>query len=69
MAIVIRPSTLPDGKVGQAYAAAVPPRRGAYPTYSWTLASGTLPRRAASPRAGRVSGTPTKAGTSPSPSP
>src|SRR5215213_1006282 len=61
--VITSPSTLPSGTIGQSYAVGVFADGGTTP-YTWTLTSGPLPpglALQASP--GRITGTPTKAGT------
>lgn len=59
--IVLAPSSLPGGRVGQAYAAAIAAAGGVAP-YTYVLSSGSLPAGLALSPAGALSGTPTAAG-------
>jgi putative Ig domain-containing protein len=62
-AIAIHPASLPGGTVGKAYSATITATGGAYPTYTWALASGSLPDGLTFSSTGHITGTPTKAGT------
>lgn len=54
-------TTLPSGIVGKTYVAALS-ATGGVPPYTWTVAGGSLPPGVALDTAGRLSGTPAKAG-------
>ena len=60
--LAITTPSLPHGTVGKDYSAAVHATGGQYPTYTWTLADGSVPGLSFS-TGGVFSGTPTKAGT------
>jgi hypothetical protein len=61
--ITLTPSSLPGGRVGQAYAAAIAAAGGVAP-YTYALSSGSLPAGLALSPAGALSGTPTAVGSS-----
>jgi hypothetical protein len=61
--LAIHPNSLPDGKVGQAYHATITASGGQYPVYAFSLAAGSLPDGLKLGSHGRLSGTPTQAGT------
>lgn len=60
--LAITTASLPNGTVGKDYSAAVHATGGQYPTYTWTLASGSVPGLSFS-TGGVFTGKPTKAGT------
>jgi hypothetical protein len=61
--IVIHPNSLPHGQVGEGYSATLSATGGAYPSYVFSVAAGSsLPPGLSLSSAGRISGTPTKAG-------
>ena len=61
--LAIHPNSLPKGKVGKAYHATITATGGQYPIYTFAFVSGTLPDGLALNSHGKISGTPTKAGT------
>jgi len=62
-ALAIHPDSLPNGTVGKAYHATITATGGQYPIYTFAFVSGTLPDGLALDSHGKISGTPTKAGT------
>jgi hypothetical protein len=62
-AIVIHPDSLPHGTVGEKYHTMLTATGGAYPTYTFSLAHGSLPDGLSLDSTGHITGTPTKAGT------
>ena len=61
--LAIHPNSLPNGKVGKAYHATITATGGQYPIYTFAFVSGTLPDGLALNSHGKITGTPTKAGT------
>ncbi|MFL6062917.1 MAG: beta strand repeat-containing protein [Marmoricola sp.] len=61
--LTVTTTSLPTGLVGKAYAATLT-ASGGTTTYAWALSSGTLPKGLTLTAAGRISGTPTTAGSS-----
>jgi large repetitive protein len=61
--ITITTGSLPAGRVGQSYAASLNATGGGTGTFTWSIASGSLPAGLALAASGIVSGTPTTAGT------
>lgn len=62
--LFVTTSTLPAGTVGVAYATQQLTATGGTNSYTWTLASGTLPAGLTLSSAGAISGTPTASGVS-----
>jgi hypothetical protein len=60
--LAIHPDSLPHGTVGKAYSQQLTASGGQFPTYTFKFESGDLPPGLSFSTAGKISGTPTKAG-------
>ncbi len=63
-ALVIKPVTVPEAYVGSPYSVTFTATGGSGTGFSWSVASGTLPGGLALSSTGKISGQPTKAGSS-----
>jgi len=61
--LAIHPNSLPNGKVGKSYHTTITATGGQYPIYTFSFVSGSLPDGLTMNAHGKISGTPTKAGT------